>query len=112
EAGMWNPHADGVEASTQLFGTEGYARVFPTELKYKVGEAWGKFTPRVVDDSVYPEPVAHGDPIMHKRQIEHFLECIQTDATPATSGRMALADMKIIDAAYKSSATNALVRIQ
>lgn len=112
EAGMWHPHADGKEASTQLFGTEGYARVFPTEVKHSIGKTWGTFTPIVVDDSAYPMPVEHNDPIMHKRQIAHFLDCIEQDKTPMTDGRMALEDMKIIDAAYESSATNTLVRVQ
>ena len=103
EAGMWNPHADGEEASTQLFGTEGYARVFPAEVKYKIGRTWGRYVPDIQEEQF--------SPIMHKRQIDHFLTCITEDAEPITSGEMALEDMKIIDAAYKSSETNSLVRI-
>ncbi len=33
ESGWWQPHTDGPEAGTGLFGTEGYASVFPTFLK-------------------------------------------------------------------------------
>src|SRR5690606_30573342 len=35
ESGWWHPHMDGPEASTSLFGTQGYANLFPTFLKLK-----------------------------------------------------------------------------
>lgn len=111
ETGMWHPHADGVEASTQMFGTKGYARIFPCELKYEIGSTWGKYNPKIVDDSPYPQPVQHLDMIMHKRQINHFLECILSNQEPINSGQIALEDMKIIDAAYQSSQSKKLVHI-
>ena len=44
ESGWWHPHADGPEASTQIFGTEGYANLFPTKVKLKIADHYGEFT--------------------------------------------------------------------
>src|SRR5215217_1068548 len=33
ESGWWQPHADGPEAATQLYGTQGYGQLFPTRLE-------------------------------------------------------------------------------
>ena len=33
ESGWWQPHADGPEATTQLYGTEGFGQLFPTQLE-------------------------------------------------------------------------------
>ena len=43
ESGWWHPHMDGPEAGTRLFGTKGYASVFPTFLKYKGEESLEEF---------------------------------------------------------------------
>jgi predicted dehydrogenase len=96
ESGMWNPYADGKEASTQLFGTKGYARIFPTELQHSVEGTWSSSEPET--------KYKHLDLIMHERQIAHFMDCIINDKPPAVSGEIAVEDMRIIDAAYKSAA--------
>lgn len=33
ESGWWQPHADGPEATTQLYGTRGFGQLFPTRLE-------------------------------------------------------------------------------
>jgi predicted dehydrogenase len=33
ESGWWQPHADGPEAATQLYGTQGFGQLFPTQLE-------------------------------------------------------------------------------
>jgi len=103
ESGMWHPYADGKEASTQLFGTDGYARVFPTELRCSVADSWGRFEPQAEHE--------HLDLIMHERQIAHFMDCIVNNKAPSTSGEIALEDMRIIDAAYESAATKQVVSL-
>ena len=103
ESGMWNPYADGKEASTQLFGTKGYARIFPTELRHSIGGTWGHFEPQA--------KYKHLDLIMHERQVAHFVDCIVNDKTPTASGDIALEDMRIIDAAYESAATRQVVNL-
>ena len=103
ESGMWNPYADGPEASTQLFGTSGYARIFPTELRHSIDGVWGRFEPEA--------KYKHFDLIMHERQVAHFMECIINDQTPVASGEIALEDMRIIDAAYESAAAGQVVKL-
>ncbi|MCG8400710.1 MAG: Gfo/Idh/MocA family oxidoreductase, partial [Firmicutes bacterium] len=42
----WNfPYISGPEASTEIWGTKGYGRIFPTFIELKVGGEWGRFTP-------------------------------------------------------------------
>ena len=31
ESGWWHPHTEGMEADTEVYGTKGYARIFPRE---------------------------------------------------------------------------------
>ncbi len=95
ECGWNNPYADGQEASTQLFGTNGYGRVFPTEARYKVGTRWGVFKLEI------KEP--HQSLKMYQREIDHFVNCIINDEPPSISGRIGLEVVKIIEAAYQSS---------
>jgi predicted dehydrogenase len=103
ESGMWNPYADGKEASTQLFGTKGYARCFPSELKHDIDGTYGHFEPE--------EKYKHIDMIMLERQVAHFVDCIVNDKVPTASGEIALEDMRIIDAAYKSAAIKQVVNL-
>ena len=44
ESGWWQPHADGPEAATQLYGTQGFGQVFPTKLEM----------PNVLDSQAVP----------------------------------------------------------
>jgi predicted dehydrogenase len=38
ESGWWQPHADGPEAATQLYGTKGFGQLFPTHLELSNGK--------------------------------------------------------------------------
>ena len=103
ESGMWNPHADGPEAGTQLFGTKGYASIFPTQLTRDFNGTRGQFQPEA--------KYKHLDLIMHQRQVAHFMDCIVNDRPPITSADVALEDMRIIDAAYESAAAKQVVKL-
>jgi len=103
ETGQNHPYSDGVEASTQLFGTKGYARVFPTEVQFKIENHWGSFKPDI------HEP--HISPIMFQREVDHFIDCILNDKEPITSGEVAIEAVRIVEASYKSSKTGKVVYI-
>src|SRR5690554_3258164 len=99
ESGWWHPHIDGPEASTALFGTKGYANLFPTFLKLKKGETMEKIE---ID---LPKREDHCDQIIYTRQMEHFIHCIKTRERPVPGipeGQMVL---DIVDAAYLSAKT-------
>jgi predicted dehydrogenase len=105
ESGWWHPHADAPEAGTQIFGTLGYASLFPTGYKIKVGEDMKETIPEM------PERKEHCDQVMYTRQMKHFIECVRTHSEPDVGmihGRTAL---QIMDAAYESSRTGQAVRL-
>ncbi|MCK5134686.1 MAG: Gfo/Idh/MocA family oxidoreductase [Bacteroidales bacterium] len=106
ESGWWHPHMDGPEAGTRLFGTKGYASVFPTFLKYKVEEIPGEFK------APMPERSEHCDQVIYDRQMEHFIDCIRSRKQPSpgfTEGQIVL---NIVDAAYMSSQKNEVVTLK
>lgn len=97
ESGWWQPHMDGPEAGTGLYGTTGYASLFPTFLKLKVGNVTGKF------DAKLPERKEHCDQIIYDRQMAHFVECIRSRKQPSPGLAEGQIILNIVDAAYKSS---------
>ncbi len=103
ESGWWNTHMDGPEASTQLFGKKGYARVFPTLAKFSSGqEPW---LPR------FPVRMDHCEQPMYDLQMVEFLEAAQGKRTPIPGAAEGLVVMKICKAAYESASTGQTVRI-
>jgi predicted dehydrogenase len=105
ESGWWNPHMDGPEAGTQLFGTKGYARVFPTELKLQVAGFPGTFTPPM------PPRAEHCDQALYDRQLANFLAAVRNRKQPSPGLEVGLTIMKILDAAYLSSRTGKAVTL-
>ena len=105
ESGWWQPHMDGPEAGTGLYGTEGYASVFPSFLKMKMGGVPGKF------DAKLPVRTEHCEQPMYTRQMEHYIESVRERKQPVpglTEGQIIL---DIVDAAYKSSETGEVVNL-
>ena len=100
ESGWWHPHADGPEAGTQLFGTLGYASLFPT-LYEKIE--------KIVPDM--PERKEHCDQVMYSRQMEHFIECVRTRSEPLSGMTHGQVVLEIVEAAYESARTREVVRI-
>ena len=105
ESGWWHPHADAPEAGTQIFGTLGYASLFPTGYKLKAGEDMQETIPEM------PERKEHCDQVMYTRQMKHFVECIRTRSEPAADMMHGQAALKIMDAAYDSARIGQAVRI-
>lgn len=105
ESGWWQPHMDGPEAGTGLYGTEGYASVFPTFMKLKMGGVPTKIDPKL---PVRPEHCEQG---MYTRQMEHFVECIRERKQPVPGLAEGQVILDIVDAAYKSSETGEVVNL-
>jgi len=108
ESGWWQPHADGPEAATQLYGTQGFGQLFPTQLelpnaktqKVDVLKSGFKFPRR-----------EHCPQSMYDAQMAHFVDCIRKNKTPVPGGAEGLVNMKVVDAAYESSKTGKVVKI-
>ncbi len=105
ESGWWHPYMDGPEAATQVFGTEGYGRIFPAELHYQVGTAHGVFRP------VLPDRKDHCEQGMYDLQMEAFIQSIINETTPSPDGAHGAMIMRILDAAYASARTGKAIRL-
>lgn len=105
ESGWWQPHMDGPEAATRLFGTEGYASLFPTSLKFNVEKIPGEFNFNM------PGKEEHCDQVIYSRQMEHFIECIKSRKQPSPGFEEGQVVLDIVDAAYKSSESGEVINL-
>jgi len=105
ESGWWHPHADGPEAATRLFGTAGYASIFPTKFKTKRGDSCEEFTPTM------PEREEHCCQAMYNRQMQHFADCIRNRNEPAVGTGQGQIVLEIVAAAYESAKTRQAVML-
>jgi predicted dehydrogenase len=114
ESGWWQPHADGSEAATQLYGEHGFGQTFPTLLRLPDASGVGVHgmhpAVEVIDPGFpFPRP-EHCPQEMYDRQMAYFLECIRQDRQPSPGGPEGLVNMRIVDAAYESARTGEVVR--
>ena len=84
ESGWWHPHKEGMEADTEVYGTKGYARVFPREEPH--------------------EGYDHGAQPMYTEQIREFLGAIEAGRPPRPSGEDGRVVMQVVERAYASAA--------
>jgi predicted dehydrogenase len=113
ESGWWQPHADGPEAGTQLYGRDGLGELFPTRLRFPrapapcaVGGAWD-----VVDPGFEYPREQHCAQRMYDAQLAYFVDCVRSGRTPVPGGREGLVNMRIVDAAYESARSGEAVHI-
>ncbi len=103
ESGWWHPHMDGPEASTQLFGTAGYARVFPTMAKFGKGER--PWLPR------FPLREDHCDQHIYDGQMAEFANSIGEGRPPIPGADEGMTVLRICEAAYQSARTGKAVEL-
>lgn len=105
ESGWWQVHADGLEASTQLFGTRGYARLFPTSAVFNdsTPSRW-QFQPKI-------QKKEHCDQRIYDSQMQEFVAAITQGRQPVPGPEHGITIMKIVDAAYRSAALNEVAKI-
>lgn len=108
ESGWWQPHADGPEAATQLYGTQGFGQLFPTRLEIPNIE---EQTVDVIEAGFAFPRQEHCPQSMYDRQMAYFIECIREKKTPIPGALEGLTNMKVVDAAYESSRTGKVVEI-
>ena len=109
ESGWWQPHADGSQAATQLYGTKGFGQIFPAKLEI----------PNVQDQKI--DVIEPGLPFrgeedalqnLYDTQLKYFVECIQKNQIPNPGGLEGFMNMKVVDAAYESARTGKVVEIK
>ena len=97
ESGWWQPHADGPEAATQLYGRSGFGQLFPTGLRLPNDE---------LDNPGFAHPrEPHCPQSLYDSQIAYFIKCIREGRTPTPGGMEGWLNMKVVDAAYESART-------
>jgi predicted dehydrogenase len=82
EAGWWQPHLGGLEADTEVYGTEGYTRIFSTA---QPAEGY--------DHTAQP---------MYTAQVKAFIDGVIEGRQPRPSGEDGRVVMQIVDEAYAS----------
>jgi predicted dehydrogenase len=84
ESGWWQPHTEGMEADTEVYGTAGYGRIFPREE---------------------PSPdYDHGSQPMYTAQMREFLGSIEEGRSPRPSGQDGRVVIQVVERAYASAA--------
>jgi predicted dehydrogenase len=84
ESGWWHPHKEGMEADTEVYGTRGYARIFPREAP--------------------SDDYDHTSQPMYTEQMREFLAAIEGERAPSPSGDDGRIVMQVVQRAYASAA--------
>jgi predicted dehydrogenase len=109
ESGWWQPHVDGPEAATHLYGTKGFGQIFPTRLELPNVR---KQRIDVIDPGfTHPRP-EHCTQAMYDRQMAYFIECINNGIKPIPGGLEGMSNIKVVEAAYKSATNGQVMEIQ
>jgi predicted dehydrogenase len=108
ESGWWQPHADGPEAATQLYGATGFGEIFPTRISFTSpsGESVEK-----IDSGFPPVREPHCPQSMYDAQMAYFERCIRDRQTPNPGGLEGWTNMRVVDAAYESARTGKVVEL-
>ncbi len=109
ESGWWQPYSEGPEAATQLFGLKGFGSIFPTRLLMPNLQ---NETVEVIESGYQHPRLEHCEQSMYDNQMAHFVECIVNNAVPNSNAAKGLTNMKILEAAYKSSDSRELIFIE
>jgi predicted dehydrogenase len=96
ETGWYHNYFDGPEGSVQVFGTRGYARTFPTELRCELAGEQGRYQPTM------PARAQQCDLPMYEAQLDHFIDCVSGRAKPEPDARLGRRSMVVLEAAYRS----------
>jgi predicted dehydrogenase len=83
ESGWWHRHAEGMEADTEVYGTEGYARIFPREPP--------------------SEDYEHCTQPMYSAQVSEFLGAIAEGRQPRPNGEDGRVVMRVVEAAMDAA---------
>ncbi len=100
ESGWWQPHTDGPNAATQVYGERGFGQLFPTFIV----DRNGKYDPGYV----YPRQY-HAPQSLYDDQMKYFIRCIRQHTPPYPGGTEGWVNMKVVDAAYRSGRSGRVV---
>lgn len=105
ESGWWQPHADGPEAATRLYGTAGYASLFPTQSVLTFG---GQRTSCQPD---FPTRTEHCGQHLYTDQLATFAGAILGEGDRSFLADVGVVMVRIIEAAIESSITGKAINL-
>lgn len=108
ESGWWQPHSDGPEAATQLYGEKGFGQLFPTLLE--IPDRQMEQVQIIQSGFKFPRK-EHCPQRMYNAQMRYFLGCVTTHHTPTPGWQEGLTNLRIVDAAYESSRSGKVVEV-
>lgn len=81
----------------EVYGSKGAATLHPFMIHKAMHGHLVNVTPAIEQENLYKES--------YRREIEHFIDCIQKKRAPLTTGREAVSVLRILDAMYESAST-------
>ena len=103
ESGWFQPQADSPEAACQVYGSEGFGRLYPTVLRR---------TDSTVQDPKFAFPrEPHCSPSMYQAQMAAFVDCVRTGRVGEAGPLVGLDNMRVLDAAYASARTDTVIHL-
>ena len=99
----WNLLEPKDQTYLQIYGSKGGANLYPLRIHKAMHGQLVNVTPAVEGGKNYYKE-------SYRKEINHFIECIQKKKTPRTTGEEALKVLKILDAMYESASTGREVR--
>jgi predicted dehydrogenase len=105
ESGWWQPHADGPEAATRLYGTGGYASLFPTEAVLSIGGLISSCKPD------FPIRTEHCGQQLYTDQMAAFARAILAGEESSSLADIGVVMVRIVEAASESSITGKSVQL-
>jgi predicted dehydrogenase len=97
DCGWHHKFQNSPHGAIEVFGTEGYARTFPTELFGLVDGVRGHYRPFLHAER------PHIDASMYAAQMDSFVDCIVSGGEPACGPQQGLRNMRLVDAVYQSA---------
>ena len=108
ESGWWQPHMDGPEAATKVYGTTGFGQIFPTRTFIPNSDR----TDTIISEAGLPFPrQAHCPQELYDSQLGYFVDCVRRGITPNPGAAEGIVNMQIVDAAFASAQRGDVVRI-
>jgi len=92
----WNLREPCDQSYLQVYGSRGAGLLNPLEIHKSIQGVLANVTPALQSSHHYYQE-------SYRREIDHFVECVQKNKTPRSSGRDALQVIQLLDAMYESA---------
>ena len=92
----WNLREPRDLSYLQVYGSKGAALLNPLQIHKSIQGVLANVTPAL-------EPTRQYYLESYRREIDHFVECVQKNKKPQSSGRDALPILQLLDAMYESA---------